>query len=166
MFEPLERPDSFYVEAAEGWLELGNHLEAKAELEKVAVGCRAHPAVLRVRWGVYAAAKDWEAALSVAVTLTQLDPEEPSGWVHRSYSLHELKRTTEARDVLLVVVERFPISATMRYNLACYECQLGRLDLAKAWLQKAFVLGDTSQMKAAALQDPDLEPLWKEIETL
>jgi hypothetical protein len=52
----------------------------------------------------------------------------------------------------------------MRYNLACYECQLGRLEQAKGWLEKAFALGDAREMKLAALDDPDLEPLWKTIE--
>jgi hypothetical protein len=50
----------------------------------------------------------------------------------------------------------------MRYNLACYECQLGRLELAKEWLEKAFKLGDAKKMKLAALDDPDLEPLWRD----
>ncbi len=30
--KPLEPPDSFHLEAAMGWLELGNHLEANEEL--------------------------------------------------------------------------------------------------------------------------------------
>src|SRR5262249_12796393 len=99
----------------------------------------------------------------IATVLVQLDPENPLSWVHRSYALHELKRTAEARDNLLRVVENFPISATMRYNLACYECQLGRLEEAKEWLTKAFQLSDAKKMKLAALTDPDLEPLWKDI---
>jgi tetratricopeptide (TPR) repeat protein len=166
MIRQLEPPDSYHLEAAQGWLELGNHLEANAELEKIASGMRAHPHVLRVRWGVYDAAKKWEAALDIAVALTQLDPDEPSGWVHREYTLHVLRRTAEARDILLSVVDRFFLSATMRYNLACYECQLGNLDQAKSWLEKAFLLGNAREMKLAALDDPDLEPLWKQIGTL
>ena len=51
----------------------------------------------------------------------------------------------------------------MRYNLSCYECQLGRLEQAKHWLEKSFELGDVKAMKLAALDDPDLEPLWKQI---
>jgi hypothetical protein len=51
----------------------------------------------------------------------------------------------------------------MRYNLACYESQLGRLEQAKNWLEKAFALGDARKLKLAALDDPDLQPLWKEI---
>ena len=48
----------------------------------------------------------------------------------------------------------------MRYNLACYECQLGRLEQAKNWLEKAFKLGDPKKIRLMALHDPDLESLW------
>jgi predicted Zn-dependent protease len=152
-----------HVQAAQGWLELGNHVEANEELEKITPQSRAHPDVLEMRWQIYAASKKWDAALDAAAALIQLDPEAPLGWVHRSYALHELKRTPEARDNLLRVVESFPLSATMRYNLACYECQLGRLQQARQWLEKAFKLGDARRMKVVALEDPDLKPLWKEM---
>ncbi len=156
----LSPSDQRHLEAAQGWFELGNHLEANEELEQIAAEHRAHPAVLEVRWQIYAKAEKWEAALDIASALVQADPENPLGWVDRSYAVHELKRTAEARDNLLRVVDRFPISATMRYNLACYECQLGRLKEAKEWLAKAFKLGDATQMKLEALEDPDLEPLF------
>ena len=142
---------------------MGDHIEANEELENITPELRAHPAVLAVRWEIYAAAKKWEATLEIAAALILLDPDDPLGWVHRSYALHELKRTAEARDNLLRVVDKFPISATMRYNLACYESQLGRLEQAKNWLEKAFALGDARKLKLAALDDPDLQPLWKEI---
>jgi len=63
-----------------------------------------------------------------------------------------LKRTGEARDNLLRVVEKFQLSATMRYNLACYECQLGRLEQAKMWLEKAFARRRKSY-EGGALED-------------
>ena len=160
---PLQPPNTLHLRAAQGWLELGNHVEAHEELEKITPSLQAHPDVLTVRWEVYAAAKKWDAALDIAAALIQLEPENALGWVHRSYALHELKRTAEARDNLLRVVDRFPVSATMRYNLACYECQLGRLDKAKEWLEKAFNLGDAKGLKMAALDDPDLEPLWQSL---
>lgn len=164
--KPIDPPNSFHLQAAQGWLELGNQTEANEELDKLAPELRDHPEVLKLRWEIYGAALKWEAALEVAAALIQIDPEDPLGWVHRSYCLHELKRTTEARDSLLRVVARFPLSATMRYNLACYECQLGRLTQAKNWLRKAFVLGDRKKMKQVALEDPDLEPLQRDIENL
>ena len=83
--------------------------------------------------------------------------------VHRSYCLHELKRSEEARDNLLRVVDKFPEDPIMRYNLACYECQLGRLEQAKNWLQKAYESGDPKKIRSMALEDPDLKPLWREI---
>jgi tetratricopeptide (TPR) repeat protein len=163
MIPPIEPPDSLHLLAAQGWLELGNHLEANEELEQITPCRRARPEVLEVRWQIYAAAKKWDATLDIAATLIRIDAEDPLGWVHRSYALHELKRTTEARDNLLRVVDTFPISATIHYNLACYECQLGRLEQAKTWLEKAFKLGDAKKMKLAAIDDPDLEPLWRAI---
>jgi predicted Zn-dependent protease len=164
MAESLQPPDGLHLQVAQGWLELGNLIEAQAELDKIALSQRDHPDVLSFRWEICAAANKWDAALSVAATLIRVEPESAAGWIHRSYALHELKRTVEARDNLLRVVEKFSSSATIRYNLACYECQLARLDQARNWLGKAFAIGDASQMKLAALDDPDLEPLWREIE--
>ena len=51
----------------------------------------------------------------------------------------------------------------MRYNLACYECQLGRLTVARRWLEAAYELGGTREMKLMALDDEDLRPLWDHI---
>lgn len=163
MLSPLQPPNSLHLLAAQGWLELGNPGEADAELDKITPTLRTHPAVLDLRWQVYAATKKWGAALDIATALVRLDPEEPLGWMHRSFTLHELKRTVEARDNLLRVVDKFPMDATILYNLACYECQLGRTAEAKEWLERAFKLGGVKKLKLAALGDPDLEPLWKDI---
>jgi len=163
MLPPLQPPDSFHLEAAKGWLGLGNHIEAKEELDKITVKLRAHPQVLDGRWQICAAAKKWETAIDIAATIIQLVHEEPLGWIYRSYALHKLKRTAEARDNLLCVVNKFPGIAIFPYNLACYECQLGSLEQAKRWLEKAFKLGDAKDMRRAALDDPDLQPLWKKI---
>jgi hypothetical protein len=58
--------DQRHLDAAEGWLELGNYLEANEELERITPEMRAHPFVLRVRWGIYAKAKKWEMAAEIA----------------------------------------------------------------------------------------------------
>ena len=44
----LQHPDTFLQVA--GWVDLGNHLEANEELEKITASLRAHPDVLVVRW--------------------------------------------------------------------------------------------------------------------
>ncbi len=116
-----------------------------------------------MQWQICAVQKQWTPALEAAASLVEIEPDDPEGWVHRSYALHELKRTLEARDLLLQVAKKFSVSATIRYNLACYECQLGNLSEARTWLEKAFRLGNRDQMTVAALADPDLKPLWPEL---
>jgi len=41
---------------------------------------------------------------------------------------------------------------------------LNRLDEGRAWLKKAFRLGDPKEVKLLALADSDLKVLWPEIE--
>jgi tetratricopeptide (TPR) repeat protein len=107
-----------YLEAAQGWLVLGNHLEANEELERITPQLRAHPDVLEVRWHIYAQAKKWDACLDIAGAVIKLDPDRAEAWVHRSFALHELKRTQEAFDQLLPVMDRFPPRS--RLSLARY----------------------------------------------
>jgi tetratricopeptide (TPR) repeat protein len=118
---------------------------------------------LFVRWKIYAEAKKWDGALAIAQALVELVPDDSLGWLHRSYALHELKRTQEALDQLLPAAEMFPKDPVIRYNLTCYTCQLGDLERAKMWLEKAFELGDPKKVKLMALEDSGLEPLWKNI---
>jgi tetratricopeptide (TPR) repeat protein len=159
----LSREDQRHAEAAEGWIGLGEFTEARKELDQIDPQNSTHPAVLEIRWQLLAREKQWAPCLDIASTLAQMLPELPLGWVHRSYCLHELKRTTEARDNLLRVVDKFAEDVIMRYNLACYECQLGRMKEAKCWLRQAFALGDARKLRAMALDDSDLQPLWNEI---
>lgn len=158
-FKPIEPPDLHYVNAAEGWVELGDHAEASKELENVCLNLRSHPAVLKVRWGVYAKAKSWLLAVVMGETLVRLTPEDPFGWIHRSLALHEMKRTQEAWDKLWPAAARFPNESTIPYHLACYSCQLGHLGQARGYLDRAMALGDKQQIKHRALRDPDLKPL-------
>jgi hypothetical protein len=83
--------------------------------------------------------------------------------IHWAYSLHELKRTKEARAVLLPMADKFPDQYIIPYNLACYCCQLGELKESLQWLGKAIDLAGKKEIRLMALEDPDLEPLRKQI---
>lgn len=165
--EPLAIPDTHHLRAAQGWLELGNPREAEIELAKLSPASQGHPDAIEARWQVKAQRKQWEACCDLGRTLTRVAPAQPRSWVHLSYALHELRRTAEARDNLLRVVERFPRQALLRYNLACYECQLNQPGEAMRWLRAALQLAEEpDNLKQMALADVDLQPLWGEIAAL
>ena len=127
---------------------------------------REHPAVLLAQCEIYYTAKKWKSLLPIAETLLQQLPKLDFVWINRSYALHELRRTQEAFDRLLPAAGEFPKRWFIRYNLACYCSQLGRLKEAMKWLKEAMNLSSKKEIKAMALDDPDFEPLWKEIRAI
>ncbi|MSU35108.1 MAG: tetratricopeptide repeat protein [Pedosphaera sp.] len=163
---PLDFPDQHLALAAEGWLELGSSADAARELRHLSRAAESHPDVLELRWRLYASQGAWDIALDVARVVSQIDPGRPSGWIHQSFSLHELNRTEEARELLLPLAYRFPKESIIPYNLACYSCRLGNLTEAREWLLRALKLRPYEEFKSMALSDPDLAPLRGYIETL
>jgi predicted Zn-dependent protease len=159
----LEFYDQRQLEAAQGWIGLGDLVEASEELERITPEMRGHPAVLVIRYEIYSTAKKWEMAAEVAGAISRILPDESFGWIHLAYSLHELKRTKEAWNVLILIADKFPKESTISYNLACYACQLGNLKEGMKWLEKARDLAGKKDIRLMALDDPDLEPLWPNI---
>jgi tetratricopeptide (TPR) repeat protein len=154
----LEIQDQRYLDAAQGWLGLGNWHEANEELERIRPELRAHPDVLLARCEVYMKAEKWDWLITVTQTLVNVAPEKPRGWILRSYGLHKLKRTEEAFYLLLPVGERFSKEWVIPYNLACDCAQLGPFDQGREWFKKALAI-DEKSARAGAIFDPDLEPL-------
>jgi predicted Zn-dependent protease len=152
-FEP---PNIHHLNAAQGWLGLGNSIEADAELDQIAPELQHSQEVLEIRWQIHARHKQWEKCVEYANTLVESIPDHPMGWVHRSYALHELKRTREAFDALLPALARFPEDWLIQYNLACYCCRLKDFQRALNYLEQACKLGDARDIKAMALKDSDL----------
>jgi len=159
----LSHKDRFHLEAAEGWLMLGNPQEAHEELEQVEAENAHHPGVLAMRWQVYAAAQWWEAAYVVSKALTDLAPESPAAWICHANTVRNYKGVMEAWHTLLGIAGKFPKDAVIRYNLACYAAQLCLMEESCGWLIQAFDLEDATQLKIAAIYDPDLQPLWDKI---
>src|SRR2546422_6178328 len=52
--------------------------------------------------------KRWEAAQTIGEYLVENCPEEPIGWLQRSYALHAMGRTVEAFQQLLPAAPKFP----------------------------------------------------------
>lgn len=163
--QQLGPPDSHHLDAAIGWLGLGNVPEARAELDLISAAHQTHPAVLEARWTMCAREKRWTEALDIALTELAAAPGDASGWLHRAYALRRIPDggLSRAWDALLPAAEKFPTEPVIAYNLSCYACQMQRLDIARRWLQQAMNIGGQNAIRKMALADDDLKPLWAEI---
>lgn len=162
MIPDLQPSDALHLQAAEGWIGLGDYAAANEELEQISAACRAHPNVLQLRWRIYAQAGKWDACLDIATALTTMTPERRFGWIHRAHALDKLGRTQEAKDLLDSVVNDFESNATVPYHLARYCAKLGQISQAKQWLGKALLGAEAEEvekLRRMAMDDPDLAAL-------
>ena len=157
----LPPSDVYHLRAAEGWLDLGNHLEANEELERISPELRAHPDVLILRWQIYGRAEKWEPCLIVARALTEQSPNDLRGWIALAASFRAMKRTEQAYEILHAKSDQIPTSWQLAYDTARYASMLGRRADAERYLARAIDAGDPNGIKLRALDDPDLKNLWK-----
>jgi predicted Zn-dependent protease len=162
--------DIMHLRAAVGWLELGNPAEADKELDEITPELRMHPNVLHVRWQICSTTKRWDACVDIGRALVEQEPDNSFGWVNRAYALRRASggSVQAAYDALRPAADRtLDSSEQVLFNLACYTCQLGRLDEAREWLCKCFSAaakaGKAKDLKQQVLKETDLEPLWKEV---
>ena len=165
VMQSIEPPDAHFLSAAVGWLQLGNLVEAKAELGQISPALATHGDVLEVKLLIQIEEKNWATSLQTARSLIETQPDRALGWLHQAYALRRLPEggLQAAWDALLPAAERFPKEPILPYNLSCYACQLGKLDEARQLLRRAFQIGDKHRMKTMAQADADLQPLWPEI---
>ncbi len=165
----IKGADFHHLQAVEGWLALGNPLEALIELDRVSSSLHQHPEVLDARWQVSAALRDWDAALAVGNLMVQKVPDDPGSWISRSYALRRAKNggIHSAWEALAPAASKFPSVSIIPYNIACYAAQLGNLSEAWDWIHRAIEAeGDIKKIKEMAMRDPDLQPLWERIKGL
>jgi uncharacterized protein HemY len=162
----LEHPDNLGLEAAKGWLMLGDAAAAQNELDRMAPASRLVPEALEVECEVHSARGAWRAAFVAAARLVELAPQREGGWIHRAYAARRMPGggLETARTALLPAAVKFPRQLLIPYNLACYAAQLGRLEEAWAWLEQAMTAGRREEVRAMALRDEDLEPLWPRLQ--
>ena len=119
MRNPFESPDRHHFQAAEGWLELGNHMEANEELELLTPQNRAHPSVSQLRLQIYAQAGKWDVCLQIANAIAKAIPD------------HEFE------------------TWTIPYKLACHCAQQGQLEECQAWFKRAMAVDMKAVQKTA-----------------
>ncbi len=161
---PLEPDDQKHLTAAQGFAELSMWLDANAELEEIDAEVRHVPEVLEVRVEIFRALEKWELMQTVAKKLTEVDPTDsrwPLAW---AYATRRAESVDAARFILIAAWELHEKEPLIPFNIACYMCQLGQVEIAKGMLEVAFRLDP--KIRLCALDDEDLRPLWDSIAAL
>ncbi len=146
--------------AAQGYAELGMFDDGLAELNTLPAKVKRDPTAMELKLGILMQARRWDPALTISRQLTRACPDKNIGYIHTAFCLHELGRTDDARTVLLTGPESLHSEPTYHYNLACYECHLGNMDLARVHLDRSFQLD--KKFRDFAKTDPDLQALRKQ----
>ncbi|MEO6005862.1 MAG: hypothetical protein ABIZ04_25805 [Opitutus sp.] len=153
------------LQYTEGYLSLGMLDEAAAELDAVTSEDQGSDEVLELTIDLHSARHHWDRAVTAAQEYVRRQPDDPKGWISWAFALRRLTNITDAEQVLLQAESRIGTTcALVHYNLACYRCQLG--DRAGALQRLAVACRMEAHWKRAALEDPDLAPLKKEIAAL
>jgi hypothetical protein len=161
--------NGMHLEAARGWLELGDPRTALDELANISGLRRAQPDVLKVRLQIALACGDWPAAYALSQGLIKARQREAEVFLGRSRAVCHLPDAGAAKALalLLEVANEFPEDPAIPFNLGCYNSLLGQESTEKGWLALAFDAaqrqGTLKKWKAAALTHRDLAPLRKKM---
>lgn len=132
--------------------------DAIKELDSLPFHDQLRADVLELRVTILMKAEKWRHALRASEKLCAVAADSTIGFIHAAFCLHELGRTKEAKEVLLEGPPQIVKEATYHYNLACYECVLGNLDTARAYLDASVSMDE--KFRDYAKEDPDLKPLY------
>ena len=149
------------VRIAEGYSELGMLEDALGELGRLDAEQQERLEVLRMRVDIHLRKRDWENALRLSLRFCAVNPNQPFGYVHAAFCLHELGRTSEAKQTLLDGPASLLDEPVYYYNLACYDTVLGNFEQAKVYLRASFRLDKS--FKTMAKTDPDLKQIRDEV---
>ncbi len=145
------------INAALGYHNLGMAEDSLAELERLDGLDRLRPEALALKVSSLMRLQRWEEAMLSGLELARQLPSEPAPYLDVAFCLHELKRTKEARTVLLNGPDALKDNATYHYNMACYETQLGNPAHARRYLDRAIEMDQ--RFNEVWPDDPDLKPL-------
>src|SRR5215472_1734167 len=117
---------------------------------------RAAPEVLAARIEIYRGLQKWDLMQELAKRLSEFQPDEIQWMISLAYATRRADSIQAAKEILLNAESKFPKEPIIKYNLACYCCQLGEIENAKTHLKKVFEIDSSWRMQA--LDDEDLGP--------
>jgi predicted Zn-dependent protease len=140
-----------------GFLELGLIDEAAQELAQLPAHEQDGPVALALRAAILQEQQRWPELATVAAELVRQQPAEAGWWIAYAYAIRRSQSLREAEAILREAEQRHPKEATIQFNLGCYACQRGDLNLARERVTRAIALDGS--FREAAGTDPDLAPL-------
>ena len=157
---PVSPSTQHLLDGALGWLELGNNVEARNELEKLPRDQRATP-----KCSSSAAVSTGRRRSGTISTLAEscysAHPQEPQFLIDWAWAEYKLDRREHAAVMLLRESKRFPDSEPLAYDLAVVLASLDRMAEARDWLAKAFErASEPEKLKLRGLEQPELEKVW------
>jgi tetratricopeptide (TPR) repeat protein len=114
-----------------------------------------------VRLAIHHGLKKWELMREIAKRLADFQPNDIQWITSYAYATRRAESIPAAKEILLNAETKFPKEAIIKYNLACYFCQMGDTENAKNYLKQAFEIDSSWRLKA--LDDEDLRPLWNSL---
>jgi len=97
----------------------------------------------------------------IAKRLVEFQPNDIRWTISLAFATRRANSIQAAMEILLNAEAKFPKEPAIKYNLACYFCQIGDIQGAKNYLKRAFEIDLSWRM--AALEDEDLKPLWNSL---
>ena len=153
----MDRKAQKHLSYANGYRQLGMFADAHSELAKIHPDFQEIKEVYVSSLAISSDEKDWEKVVELGRYLATTFPDEVEWWVQWAYALRRSDSVDAARDILESALVVFPVEPCLHYNLGCYACIDGELDLAKGWLTRAIEL--ESDYKLMAMDDEDLVDL-------
>jgi len=108
-----------------------------------------------MRLEIFQQQKNWQEMAEVAHGLRMEFPEDVQWWIADAFATRRSQSIEQAREILLEGLVCHYEDATIRFNLACYACQLGSLGECMDFLKEA--VKRDKRFKVMAMEDEDLK---------
>jgi len=165
--EEIAHRDLAILNTVRGFCGLKMYQDAKDELAKASIFSKTLADFLEIHSLISAENNQWRESLRCAEAMIAEEPENEFGYQFRADAIRHIHGASAAFENLAEVVQKFPASPLIRFNLACFASVSGNLFSARKNLIQSFLLadktGEVDFFHNLALNDMDLKPLWPEV---
>jgi tetratricopeptide (TPR) repeat protein len=145
-------------EVVQGYMELGMHADALAELKRIEAETGPRFEVLALRMTIHRAAGQWDEMREVAAVIQRLQPAQAEPWIWLADATRHSVSLEAAREILVEAEKSFPLNPHIKFQIGCYHCRLGETEPAEKYVRAAIALDQ--RWSRIALADDDVRELW------